>query len=84
MRHVFVAGRHYVGPKKKAPDAKDEKAGAKDEKKGDAAATKPGAPAGEGALDLTGSWTLESKGGRAFKSTLTLTQKDGKLTARRK
>jgi hypothetical protein len=68
VRHVFVGGRHFEGPKKKetkpgeaAPDAK-----------GDAAK-----------IDLTGSWKLTSSNKEhAFTSTLTLKQDGAKLTGK--
>jgi len=70
VRHAFVAGRHFAGPKKKppeAPEGKEERGGKR--------------PDGEkGALDLTGTWALTSSRGEGFRSTLTLKQEGSKLT----
>ncbi len=77
VRHAFVAGRHFLGPKKKPPEAKE----GKDGKEGaDAKKDAPGE--GAAALDLTGTWALTSKGPGGYKATLTLKQEGGKLSGK--
>jgi hypothetical protein len=82
VRHVFVAGRHFLGAKKKP--AEEEKGegrgeGRRGRRRGEE--SPPGdKPPAEKALDLTGSWTITSTSGHGFTSTLTLKQDGTKLT----
>ena len=72
VRHVFVGGRHFEGPKKK-----ETKPGEGGEK------TAPAAEGEKAKLDLTGTWELKNRGtGQGFTSTLTLKQEGTKLTGK--
>jgi amidohydrolase family protein len=74
VRHVFVSGRHFEGPKKKET---------KPGEGGDKATPAEGKPGEKANLDLTGTWELKNRGaGQGFTAKLTLKQEGSKLSGR--